>query len=294
MRKTEIEALKRQIENTQLELTQLDAALASFYKSGSKTLDAEKRAAKEKSLRVKINNANQMLQVSEANNARNVSELSTPIQAGEIMRVQPPAPDVAPENDANGEQDGEGSNGGEKLDPDMLTARAKRGWRERENALKLFRAGLSMAIPAKTVDVATTEKLVYANEVVKAPEDVSDPKGKGKRVATEAFDEGEAPNKAAKTESSSEKKGKKPVKVLMLSARDSVSGLNLTEASHCIILHPFYSHNDEHAIGSEKQGVARVLRKGQEKTVKIVRFYVENTVEQGIHDTRMRGHEAEE
>ncbi|KAJ3238767.1 hypothetical protein HDU78_003330 [Chytriomyces hyalinus] len=44
-----------------------------------------------------------------------------PIQAGEIMRVQPPAPDVAPDNDANGEQDGEGSDGGEKLDPDMVT-----------------------------------------------------------------------------------------------------------------------------------------------------------------------------
>ncbi|KAJ3225709.1 hypothetical protein HDU81_007690 [Chytriomyces hyalinus] len=265
-----------------------------------------------------------------------------PIQAGEIMRVQPPAPDVAPENDADDEQDGEGLEAGEKLDPDMfgskihemvkyirqetaksedhrfivfiqfsdladlvsaalntygvLTARVKRGWRERENALKLFRAGLSKPAPVKAVETAAAngEKPADVNDGVKAPADSSDAKGKGKRVATEAFNEDEAPNKVAKTETPSVKKGKKPVKVLMLSARDSVSGLNLTEASHCIILHPFFSHNDEHAIASEKQGVARVLRKGQEKTVKIVRFYMENTVEQGIHETRMRGHGVEE
>ncbi|TPX74302.1 hypothetical protein CcCBS67573_g04428 [Chytriomyces confervae] len=403
-RKTEIEVLKRQIENMQLELTQLDAAMAlfyTFYKSGSKTLDAEKLAAKEKTLRGRIDAANQRLQYSETNlmtlqRQYNFFEnfVSTylskggqkiecnicldddiqgdigivpcghsfchscaeeafkmqgkcpscrqPIQAGEIMRVQPPAPDVAPDNDANGEQDGEGSDGGEKLDPDLfgskiremvkyirqeteksdehrfivfiqfsdladlvsaalntygvLTARVKRGWRERENALKLFRAGLSKPTPGKTMDAVTADGEKSANVSVteKTPEASLDPKGKGKRVVTEAFNEGEAPKKAAKIETSSEKKGKKPVKVLMLSARDSVSGLNLTEASHCIILHPFYSHNDEHAIASEKQGVARVLRKGQEKTVKIVRFYVENTVEQGIHETRMRGHEAEE
>ncbi|TPX68448.1 hypothetical protein CcCBS67573_g07184 [Chytriomyces confervae] len=399
-RKTEIEALKRQVESTQLELTQLDKALALFYKSGSKTLDAEKRAAKEKALKAKINTANQLLQLSETNlmtlqGQYNFFEnfVSTylskggqkiecnicldddiqgdigivpcghsfchscaeeafkmqgkcpscrqPIQAGEIMRVQPPAPDVAPDIDANGEKDGESSDGGEKLDPDMfgskiremvkyirqeteksddhrfivfiqfsdladlvsaalntygvLTARVKRGWRERENALKLFRAGLSQPAPAKIMDIAAAdgEKTANVNSVEMTPKDVSDPKGKGKRVATEAFNEDEAPKKAAKTDSSSEKKGKKPVKVLMLSARDSVSGLNLTEASHCIILHPFFSHNDEHAIASEKQGVARVLRKGQEKTVKIVRFYVENTVEQGIHETRMRGHAEE-
>ncbi|TPX68447.1 hypothetical protein CcCBS67573_g07185 [Chytriomyces confervae] len=47
--------------------------------------------------------------------------------------------------------------------------------------------------------------------------------------ATEVCNEDDAPPKAAKTEFSSEKKGKAPVKVLMFSARDSVSGLNLTE-----------------------------------------------------------------
>ncbi|KAJ3103032.1 hypothetical protein HK100_004267 [Physocladia obscura] len=78
------------------------------------------------------------------------------------------------------------------------------------------------------------------------------------------------------------------VKVLMLSAKDSVSGLNLIEATHCIILHPFHAEKEEYAIAAEKQGVARTLRNGQTKTVKIVRFVVEKTVEQEIHNSRIK------
>ncbi|ORY41324.1 hypothetical protein BCR33DRAFT_344318 [Rhizoclosmatium globosum] len=81
--------------------------------------------------------------------------------------------------------------------------------------------------------------------------------------------------------------GVKPVKVLMLSAHDSVSGLNLTEATHCIILHPFHDRTEEYAVGAEKQGVARTLRNGQTKRVKIVRFIVENTVEEQMHNRRV-------
>ncbi|KAJ3398237.1 DNA helicase rad5, partial [Chytriomyces hyalinus] len=287
-RKTEIEALKRQIEKTLAELAQVDADLALFYKSGSKTLDADKHSAKEKTIKAKIKACNQLLEASEGNlmtlqGQYNFFEnfVSTylskggqkiecnicldddiqgdigivpcghsfchscaeeafkmqgkcpscrqPIQAGEIMRVQPPAPDVAPDIDANGEKDGKGSDGGEKLDPDMfgskiremvkyirqeteksddhrfivfiqfsdladlvsaalntygvLTARVKRGWRERENALKLFRAGLSQPAPAKIMDIAAAdgEKTANVNSVEMTPEDVSDPKGKGKQ-----------------------------------------------------------------------------------------------------------------
>ncbi|KAJ3226363.1 DNA helicase rad5 [Chytriomyces hyalinus] len=319
-RKTEIEALTRQIESTQTELVQLDTTLTKFYETGSKTGDAEKRLAKEKSIQARIKAANQLLQTSETNlmtlqGQYNFFEnfVSTylskggqkiecnicldddvqgeigivpcghsfchscaeeafkthgrcpscrqPIQAGEIMRVQPPAPDVVPENDVNGDQDGEGSDGGEKLDPDMfgskirevvkyirqeteksdehrfivfiqfsdladlvsaalntygvLTARVKRGWRERENALKLFRAGLSKPTLANTVEAAAAdaEKSVEVKVAPPTPKDASDPKGKSKRVATEAFNEDDAPNKAAKTEISTEKTGKKPVKV---------------------------------------------------------------------------------
>ncbi|KAI9349599.1 SNF2 family N-terminal domain-containing protein [Obelidium mucronatum] len=104
---------------------------------------------------------------------------------------------------------------------------------------------------------------------VKTKKDV---KGKGKAVQLE-----EPPVKI-KT---------KAVKVLMLSAKDSVSGLNLTEATHCIILHPFHDAKEEYAIGAEKQGVARTLRNGQTKTVKIVRFVVDHTVEQEMHERRV-------
>ncbi|KAJ3032141.1 UNVERIFIED_CONTAM: DNA helicase rad5 [Siphonaria sp. JEL0065] len=105
-----------------------------------------------------------------------------------------------------------------------------------------------------------------------------DVKGKGKAVADS---------------SSTIVKGKgKAVKVLMLSAKDSVSGLNLTEATHCIILHPFHDVKEDYAIGAEKQGVARTLRNGQTKTVKIVRFVVDHTVEQEMHDRRKDKHRA--
>ncbi|TPX71627.1 hypothetical protein CcCBS67573_g06099 [Chytriomyces confervae] len=143
----------------------------------------------------------------------------------------------------------------------LSTARVKGGWQQREKALRLISRG-------------TFETLV----------DPLDPKGKGKRVAVELPD---AASKAAK-QLKLNKPAQKPVKVLMLSARDSVSGLNLTEASHCIILHPFVSVKEDNAVASEQQGIARVLRNGQEKTVRIVRFYVEGTVEQGMHEARVQ------
>ncbi|KAJ3409238.1 hypothetical protein CcCBS67573_g05876 [Chytriomyces confervae] len=157
------------------------------------------------------------------------------------------------------------------------TARVKSGWQQRENAIRLFRAGLSkpsVVGPAASTSANPVDDLATA-----------DPKGKSKRVAEEEETEtGRKPAKLARRDVSL----KKPVKVLMLSARDSVSGLNLTEASHVIILHPFHASNEALAVASEEQGVARVLRKGQEKTVKIVRFYVEHTVEQAFHEARVR------
>ncbi|KAJ1561952.1 DNA helicase rad5 [Nowakowskiella sp. JEL0078] len=163
------------------------------------------------------------------------------------------------------------------------TARLKRGWADREKALKKFRAGLTIPEHDKTNVGASAVNDI--NE--KSENEVAEPKNeevdvhpkldKGKRRADSDL---EQPTKKIP-------KFDKPVKVLMLSARDSVSGLNLTEASHCIILHPFYSNIEDYAIASEKQGVARVLRNGQKKVVKIVRFVVDNTVEQEIHDRRL-------
>ncbi|KAJ3235991.1 hypothetical protein HDU81_011262 [Chytriomyces hyalinus] len=243
-------------------------------------------------------------------------------QVGEVMKVLPP-PAVEPVNETVDGEEADVEDGPESLDPNMFgskirevvkyikeesvksddhrfivfiqyadladlvsaalktyglsTARVKNGWQQREKALRLFRAGLSKPAAA-TVDNSDTALAEISEPVV----DPLDPKGKGKRVAEE---QPGAASKAAK-HVKLDTPVQKPVKVLMLSARDSVSGLNLTEASHCIILHPFVSEKEENAIASEQQGIARVLRKGQEKNVKIVRFYVEGTVEQAMHEAR--------
>ncbi|KAJ3266216.1 DNA helicase rad5 [Chytriomyces hyalinus] len=166
----------------------------------------------------------------------------------------------------------------------LSTARVKNGWQQREKALRLFRAGLSK--PAADVVESTNTILAEIPEPVIDP---LGPKGKGKRVVDE---QSERRLKAAKRVKLNKPGQQEPVKVLMLSVRDSVSGLNLTEASHCIILHPFVSAREENAVASEQQGIARVLRRGQEKTVKIVRFYVERTVEQAMHEVRVQALDA--
>ncbi len=64
------------------------------------------------------------------------------------------------------------------------------------------------------------------------------------------------------------------IRVIMLSAEDSVSGLNLVEATHIILLHPFYhgKNMEEEAIASEKQGIARAYRSGLTHPLKVVRL----------------------
>ncbi|KAJ3124400.1 DNA helicase rad5 [Nowakowskiella sp. JEL0407] len=140
-------------------------------------------------------------------------------------------------------------------------ARLKKGWKEREAALKRFKDSV--------VDEEAAEEM--------------DLKDKGKRKAVESLD---PPKKSMKSEGDKIEIADDLVKVLILSAADSVSGLNLTEASHCIILHPFYSEKEEYAMAAEEQGIARVLRHGQKKRVKIVRFVVRNTMEDEIHRRR--------
>jgi SNF2 family DNA or RNA helicase len=73
------------------------------------------------------------------------------------------------------------------------------------------------------------------------------------------------------------------VPILILSSEDSASGLNLTEASHVVIFHPFLvdgegQHSDgddfdadtQMALNFEKQGIARAWRAGQTKQVQVV------------------------
>ena len=75
----------------------------------------------------------------------------------------------------------------------------------------------------------------------------------------------------------------KDIRLIMLSSEDSVSGINLTQATHVIMLHPFWTGQGEQTdLAYEKQGIARAYRFGLEHPLKIVRFAVRGTVEEGI------------
>ncbi|KAJ3037839.1 hypothetical protein HK097_003366, partial [Rhizophlyctis rosea] len=148
--------------------------------------------------------------------------------------------------------------------------RLYRGWNNREKALQRFRAGLRPEPepePVVDLDFYPPSSSSYSRyKHYNAHHNRADP----------------APA-TART------KSPPPVKVLILSATDSVSGLNLTEASHVVILHPFWDEVEEHARGAEMQGVARCVRLGQERSVRVARFMCKGTVEEEIWRGRWGG-----
>lgn len=79
----------------------------------------------------------------------------------------------------------------------------------------------------------------------------------------------------------------KDVRLIMLSSEDSVSGINLTQATHVILLHPFWSNKGEEVdLAYEKQGISRAYRGGLSHHLKVVRFAVKDTIEETL--TRRR------
>ncbi|KAJ3399872.1 hypothetical protein HDU80_007487 [Chytriomyces hyalinus] len=176
----------------------------------------------------------------------------------------------------------------------IVTARLKNGFQHREAALRQFRAGLESEVAKnETIGSACVEE----REMVQELDDFEKENSEGEEYQPGEDDEFGSDSKRKrkratrrvgkeKKKPTSTSKRNPPSRVLILSAKDSVSGLNLTEATHCIILHPFHDIKEAHAVGAEKQGVARTLRNGQTKTVKIVRLVVENTIEQDMHDRR--------
>ena len=76
------------------------------------------------------------------------------------------------------------------------------------------------------------------------------------------------------------------VKVLLLSYEDSVSGLNLTEANHVVIVHPFVDASEANARAYERQGIARAVRAGQMREVHVVRFASRGTIEEELTNQR--------
>lgn len=72
-------------------------------------------------------------------------------------------------------------------------------------------------------------------------------------------------------------------RIIMLSSEDSVSGINLTQATHVILLHPFWTDQGEAVdLAWEKQGISRAYRGGLDHPLKVVRFAVKDTVEEEL------------
>lgn len=73
----------------------------------------------------------------------------------------------------------------------------------------------------------------------------------------------------------------------MLSSDDSVSGINLTQATHVILLHPFWTDQGEAVDLAEKQGICRAYRTGLDHPLKVVRFAVKDTIEEELTINRI-------
>lgn len=72
------------------------------------------------------------------------------------------------------------------------------------------------------------------------------------------------------------------IKVIMLSSESAASGTNLTKASKVILLEPIYGEY-KYRKDQERQAVGRAHRMGQRNIVKVVRFLIENSIEDDIH-----------
>jgi hypothetical protein len=71
-------------------------------------------------------------------------------------------------------------------------------------------------------------------------------------------------------------------KVIMLSADNAASGINLTKATKVIFLEPI-SGDYEKRKNTEWQGIGRAYRLGQTKSVEIVRLIIKDTIEEEIY-----------
>jgi len=67
---------------------------------------------------------------------------------------------------------------------------------------------------------------------------------------------------------------------------ESASGANLTTANHVIFVHPLHVKTLQNYVMCETQAIGRVRRYGQQKTVTVYRFLVDNTIDLKIYDRR--------
>jgi len=73
------------------------------------------------------------------------------------------------------------------------------------------------------------------------------------------------------------------IRVLMLSLKNSASGTNLQKADHVILL-DVVAGSKLAVRAKETQAIGRVLRQGQEKSITVVRFIMEDTIESMLHN----------
>jgi SNF2 family DNA or RNA helicase len=73
-----------------------------------------------------------------------------------------------------------------------------------------------------------------------------------------------------------------PEKVIMLSLKNAASGTNLSNATHIFFVEPINASKEE--INTiESQAIARACRIGQKEKVSIIRFLIEDTIEEEIY-----------
>lgn len=73
------------------------------------------------------------------------------------------------------------------------------------------------------------------------------------------------------------------IKVIMLSSESAASGTNLTKATQVILLDPVYGEY-EYRRNTEGQAIGRAHRLGQTNVVKVIRFVIQDTIEEEIYN----------
>ena len=73
------------------------------------------------------------------------------------------------------------------------------------------------------------------------------------------------------------------INLILLSSKNSASGINLTIANKIIFLEPIYG-SEEYRKNIESQAIGRADRLGQKRTIDIYRFIIKDTIEQDIYN----------
>ena len=69
--------------------------------------------------------------------------------------------------------------------------------------------------------------------------------------------------------------------IIMLSSKNAASGINLTAANKIILLEPVYG-TQEYRQAIENQAIGRADRIGQERPIEVIRFIIQDTIEEQI------------